>query len=154
MRITVSRLIDRPPEDVFRFIATDHFVNHPRWDDSIIEIVPLTPEPVRAGSRARVRRRRGADDEILEVLAYEPNRRWQSRDNIGPFVLTMTALVEPAGAARSRLTLDADTVASGVARAAAPLLKPIFRRRMRKSAGRIRTMIESGPARTGRRGGA
>jgi Polyketide cyclase / dehydrase and lipid transport len=154
MRITVSRVIERPPRDVFRFVATDHFVNHPRWDDSIIEIVPLTPEPVKAGSRARVRRRRGADDEILEVLTYEPNRRWRSRDDIGPFVLTMTALVEAAGAASSRLTLEADVEAIGMARAAAPLLKPVFRRRMRHSAARIKAMIESGPARVGHGAGS
>lgn len=31
VRIEVSQVIDRPPADVFQFVAVDHVLNHPRW---------------------------------------------------------------------------------------------------------------------------
>jgi hypothetical protein len=30
MRLDVHEIIDRPPADVFRFVAADHVSNHPR----------------------------------------------------------------------------------------------------------------------------
>ncbi len=104
------------------------------------------PGPIGAGSKARVRRKRGGSgDEILEVLEFEPDRRWRSRDNVGPFLLTMTALVDPVDDNASRLTLEADVRASGPARVAALLLRPVFRRQMRRSLARIKSMIEASP---------
>ena len=32
MKLELSQVIDRPPAEVFRFIATNHVLNHPRWD--------------------------------------------------------------------------------------------------------------------------
>jgi hypothetical protein len=31
MKLELSQVIDRPPAEVFRFIATNHVQNHPRW---------------------------------------------------------------------------------------------------------------------------
>lgn len=143
MQIETSTTIDRPPSDVFRFVGHDHFANHPRWDLSVLEMTPLTPGPIGAGSKARVRRKRGSEDEILEVLDFEPERLWRSRDNVGPFLLTMTALVDPLGEDASRLTLESDVQTSGPARVAAPLLRPVFRRQMRRSLARIKAMVEA-----------
>ena len=38
VRVRASEIINRPSADVFRFVATDHFENHPKWDPSIVEI--------------------------------------------------------------------------------------------------------------------
>ncbi len=142
MRDVVSTVVDRPPADVFRFVGHEHFANHPRWDENVLEMTPLEPGPIAAGSKARVRRKRASEDEILEVLDFEPDRRWRSRDNVGPFLLTMTAVIDPVGDNASRLTLEADVLASGPARVAARVLRPVFRRQMRKSLARIKAMIE------------
>ncbi len=146
MRIEASGHIARPPAEVFRHVAVEHWQNHPRWDSNILSIEPLTPGPIRTGSRARVRRRRGGgDDEVLEVLEFEPDRRFRSRDNIGPFLLTMTASIEPEGQGGSRLSLHSDTEVSGPVRFVAPLLRPVFRRQMRRTLGRIREAVEETP---------
>jgi polyketide cyclase/dehydrase/lipid transport protein len=143
MRLRVTIRVDRPPEDVFRFVATNHYANHPRWDGQVEEIEPLTPGPIAVGARARVRRRRGSPDEVLEVTAYSPPRHFATRDNIGPFLLEMDADFESLGENATLLTLTADTSAKGPVRLALPVLRPIFRRQMRKSAVAIRSMVEA-----------
>jgi hypothetical protein len=143
MRQRVDVKIMRPPGAVFDFVARDHWSNHPRWDPNVIDMTPLEPGPIRAGSRARVRRKRGAGDEVLEVLEFEPDSRWVSRTQIGPFSLTMTALIEPADERASRLTLLADTQARGAVRYLLPLLAPVFRRQMSASVKRIKEIVES-----------
>ncbi len=55
----------------------------------------------------------------------------------------MTALIEPADEAASRLILIADTRARGAIRYALPLLGVVFRRQMRASLERIKEMVES-----------
>ncbi len=143
MRQRVEQTIDRRPDVVFDFVARDHWRNHPRWDPNVIEMIPLDPEPIRAGSRARVRRKRGSDDEVLEVLEFKPESRWVSQTEIGPFSLVMTALIEPIGEAGSRLTLIGDTRARGAVRWLLPVLAPLFRRQMRASLRRIKEMVET-----------
>ncbi len=87
--------------------------------------------------------RERADDARLEMLGFEPDRRWVSRNEIGPFSLEMTALVEPAIPDASVLTLVGDTRARGPVRYLLPALGSVFRRRMRASLKRIKDMIEA-----------
>ena len=55
----------------------------------------------------------------------------------------MTALIEPAEDAASRLTLIADTRAQGAIRYLLPALAVAFRRQMRASLKRIKEMAET-----------
>lgn len=142
MLVRVDDRIDgAAPEAVFDFVARNHWRNHPRWDPNIEEIVPLDPGPIQTGSRARVRRKKGSGDEILEVVAFEPNSRWVSRSEMGPLTLQMTALIERVDDATSHLSLIADTQARGPIRYVLPLLAPLFRRQMRASLSRIGEMV-------------
>ena len=147
MRLRVENTIDRTPAVVFDFVARDHWRNHPRWDPNIVEITPLEDAAIGAGSRARVRRKRDSGDELLEVLEFEPNSRWVSRSQIGPLTLKMAALIEPAPHEASRLTLLAETHATGPMRWLLPALAPVFRRQMRRSLERIKEMVERENAR-------
>ncbi len=142
VRLAVQESIRRPPQAVFDVVGHHHWRNHPRWDPNVIEITPITAGPIDVGSRARVRRKRGAGDEILEVIAFEPDSRWVSRSQIGPFSVEMTAVIEPVEDA-SRLTLIADTRARRAARYLLPVLAPLFRRQMRASLKRIKEMVEA-----------
>lgn len=143
MRLRVETTVERPPAVVFDFIARDHWRNHPRWDPNVLQMTPLQPGPIGVGSRARVRRKRGSGDEVLEVIAFEPDTRWTSRSQIGPISLEMTALIDPAGRAASRLRLLADNRARGAVRYAVPVFAPLIRRQMRASLKRIKEMVET-----------
>jgi hypothetical protein len=76
MKLDVSESIARPPADEFRFVATDHVQNHPRWDPQM-SLVQETPGPI--GVRTRIRRRRAAGESRvegeMEITEYEPRPR-------------------------------------------------------------------------------
>ena len=143
MRMRVDGTVERAPGVVFDFIARDHWRNHPRWDPQIIEITPFEHGPIRTGSRAHVRRKGGWGDGLLEVLEFEPDSRWVSHNEIGPFSVTMTVLIEPQKDAASRLTLIGDNQARGVVRFLLPALAPLFRRQMQASLMRVKELVET-----------
>jgi hypothetical protein len=33
--VKAERIVQHPPEQVFDFVATRHFENHPRWDPDV-----------------------------------------------------------------------------------------------------------------------
>lgn len=41
MRLAASQIIERPPAEVFRFVATDHFENHFKWDPAVTSITQV-----------------------------------------------------------------------------------------------------------------
>jgi len=48
-----SIAIDRPPEDVFKFISVEFFENYPRWSPEVVELERLTDGPMQLGTIAR-----------------------------------------------------------------------------------------------------
>ena len=144
VRVQVSEIINRPPPEVFRFVATDHFENHPKWDPSIVEMEQTSTGPIGVGSTARlVRVDRGKRVEgTVDITAYEPDRRFAAVVSFGPFVLHQRAAIEPVGKGSSRLTLTIDSRASGPMRVLLPLLRRTFRRTMTESLRRIKDMVE------------
>jgi hypothetical protein len=97
MRLEAAQVIDRRPEDVFRFVATDHFQNHPKWDPAIEQMAPTSPSPMAEGATARlVRRDRGKVMEgIITVAEYEPVHTFAAVSRFGPFTLRQRASLEP-----------------------------------------------------------
>ncbi len=46
MAIQLRQHVDRPPEDAFRFVATNHLANHARWDSGIESLTQREPKPM------------------------------------------------------------------------------------------------------------
>ncbi len=65
MKLDVSESIERPPADVFGFVATDHVQNHPRWDPQM-SLVQETPGPIGVGTRIRLIHHRRLTRESME----------------------------------------------------------------------------------------
>jgi hypothetical protein len=145
MRVEAAQVIDRPPGDVFRFVATDHFQNHPRWDPAVAEMTPASPGPMARGSTARlVRRDRGKTVEgTLMVTEYEPVRVFGAVSQFGPFTLLQRAVFEPVPDGRTRLRLMIDTRAAGWMRLLLPLLKRQFGKTMARSLLSIKEQVEA-----------
>jgi uncharacterized protein YndB with AHSA1/START domain len=143
--VTVERIVQRPPEVVFDFVATHHFENHPRWDPDLLEMSQTSPGPVGVGTTARVVRRqgRGHVEGTATVLDYEPNRRAAWAVHFGRFGLDQRAeLIPEHGGAATRLRLSVDTSAEGPIRAIVPFLRGRFRRTMTQSLGTIAALLE------------
>ena len=143
VRLQASQTIDRPPDQVFQYVAAEHFKNHPRWDPNIVELTQTAPGPMGAGATARlVRVDQGKRVEgTVEVVAYEPDRCFAAGARFGPFVLRQRADFEPVGAERTRLTLTIDTEAAGLMRFLLPLFKRTFARTMAQSLQRIEEAV-------------
>jgi uncharacterized protein YndB with AHSA1/START domain len=143
--VTVERIVQRPPEVVFDFVATHHFENHPRWDPDLLEMSQTSPGPLGVGTTARVVRRqgRGHVQGTATVLEYEPNRRaaWEVR--FGPFRLHQRAqLIPEQGGTATRLRLSVDTSARGPIRVIVPFLRGRFRKTMTQSLRTIAALLE------------
>ena len=143
--VTVERVVQRPPEVVFDFVARRHFENHPRWDSDVLEMTQTSPGPIGVGTTARVVRRQGRRrvEGSATVVEYEPDRRaaWDVR--FEPFRLHQRAEFAPEqrGAA-TRLRLSVDTSAHGPIRVIVPLLRGRFRKTMAQSLRTIAAMLE------------
>ncbi len=144
VRVQVSQLINQPPDEVFRHVATDHFYNHPKWDPNVIEMVQTSTGPMDIGTTARlVRLDRGKRIEgTVEISEYDPVRRFTAVISFGPFLLYEHADIEPIGKDSSCLTLTIDNRATGLMRVLLPVLRGTFRRTMAESLRRVKEMVD------------
>jgi hypothetical protein len=117
---------------VFRFVATDHFESHPKWDPAVTSITKTSPGPMGVGTTARlVRTDRGRRVEgSMEVTEYQPISSFTEVSRFGPFTLHARATFEPVAPASTRLELVIDTHARGAIRLLLPLMRGTFRMTM------------------------
>ncbi len=110
MKLEVSESIDRTPADVFRFVATDHVKNHPRWDPQM-SLVQETPGPIGIGTRIhRTRTREDSKVEgTMEIIEYDPDRTMGAVIRDGPMELRALMTVAPEAETASRLTFTVES---------------------------------------------
>ena len=145
--VKAERMVHRPPEVVFDFVATRHFENHPQWDPDLLEMRQTSAGPVAPGTTAQVIRRQGRRqvEGTATVTAYEPCRRaaWDVR--FGAFALHQAVdLLPERGGAATRLRLSIEARARGPIRLLLPLLRGRFRRTMTRSLATIESLLERG----------
>jgi Polyketide cyclase / dehydrase and lipid transport len=142
--VTTERIVQGPAAEVFRFVATEHFANHPKWDPDVLEMTPTTPGPIGVGSTARVVRRQGRSrvEGTATVTAYDPDRLAAFHVRFGPFELRQRVECIPEHEGRAtRLRLTIRTQATGPLRPLVPLMRRRFRRTMQRSLATIATSI-------------
>jgi hypothetical protein len=145
VRLSASQVIQRPPTEVFRFVATEHFQNHPKWDPAVTSITQTSPGPMGVGTTARlVRTDRGRRvEDSKEVTEYQPIRSFTEVSRFGPFTLHARATLAPVAPSSTRLELVIDTRARGVIRLLLPLMKGTFRKTMARSLRIIKQQVEA-----------
>jgi Polyketide cyclase / dehydrase and lipid transport len=145
VRLGASQVIERPPAEVFRFVATEHFQNHPKWDPAVTSITQTSPGSMGVGTTARlVRTDRGRRVEgTMEVTEYQPVRSFTEVSRFGPFTLHAQAMLAPVAPASTRLELVIDTRARGAIRLLLPLMRGTFRKTMARSLRIIKEQVEA-----------
>ncbi len=144
MIVEAERVVGHPPEQVFDFVATRHFQNHPRWDPDLVEMRQTSPGPVGPGTTADVVRRQGRRrvKGTATVTAYQPCRRaaWDVR--FGAFGLRQAVDLFPEqDGAATRVRLVIETRAEGPINILLPLLRGRFRRTMTRSLEIINSLV-------------
>jgi len=111
LKLSVSKVVDRPPAVVWQFLAVDHVRNHPRWDPRM-ELRQETEGPIGVGTRIH-RRHTRLDLPIegtMEVVEFDPGRAMGTiiRDNTpsGPLEVRSRMAIEPAGEGGTTLTIE------------------------------------------------
>ncbi len=136
MRIEASQVIDRPPADVFQFVAVDHVRNHPRWDTKM-ELEQLSEGPIGVGTIIRRRHTRAGDPVhgMMECVEFDPPRAigWLIHD--GPVEMRGRMSIEPEGQDGSTLTISVDIPG---------MVNPLDPLPVAESLRRIKELIEAG----------
>jgi uncharacterized protein YndB with AHSA1/START domain len=130
-----SITIDRPAEDVFKFISIDFFDNYPKWSPEVKKLESMTEGPVKLGTIAKqVRVDQGHRTESqFRVNVYEPNRRLCFAGVSDPYRCTYELLeLKPGESIRLSFTFEL-------------LELQIFMRPFEKL---IRTVVQDGAERT------
>ena len=75
LQVQVSKVINRPVAEVFRFYAHEHVRNHPRWDPDM-QLEQLTEGPIGVGTIIRRRNTHSGTpvEGTMEVVEFEPDR--------------------------------------------------------------------------------
>lgn len=148
LRIGAEVMIDRPVEDVFRFVAAEHCENHPRWDTAVIRIDSRSSGPLRLGSRMEIVRRTLGREEsrVFEVTEWVEASRMAITTRSADFELTLASSFEPLSATRTRLTLSGDALIRGPRALMSPLMKLKFGADIRRNLLCIKQLMEGAPS--------
>ena len=144
LTIAAEQRIERAPADVFRFVATEHFRNHPRWDPDVLEMDQTSPGAMGAGTTARVVRRQGRKTVTgtAEVIAYEPDSLAEWDVRFGAFRLVQRCECVPESRDATTVRLTIETHAEGLLGLALPLMRRRFEGNVRANLKRMRDLVE------------
>jgi hypothetical protein len=137
--------VDKTPAEVFDFIGTHCYVNHPKWENEVVEIRPLTPGPIGLGSRAiMVREEFGRRSETeYEVTRFEPGRRIAFRHPQDSMLFELGFDLQAARATGTDLTVNVRMEPKGILRLISPLVAFQLPRRSDRITRRMIDLIEA-----------
>lgn len=141
MHFTNSITIDRPPGEVFAFVAD--LENVPEWNHAIIATRKVSDGPVSVGTAYRqVRSLPSRSEETLQVAEMLPDRRFVVQGQIGPFVGSLAYDVEDIGG-RTRLTNTVDLEGRGLMKLAGPVASARVRDAVSANLGTLKQLLEA-----------
>ncbi|MFL5797252.1 MAG: SRPBCC family protein [Actinomycetota bacterium] len=121
MRIERKISIERPPADVFAFMADVR--NDPSWHTDVLEVHSST-DVVGAGTvfDVKVKPSMGVSEGTMTVTRFEPGRLIEFQGRMGKMAPTVTNICEPE-AEGTRVTRRVDLEPPGAMRVMTPLIK-------------------------------
>jgi uncharacterized protein YndB with AHSA1/START domain len=143
MRVEESVQINRPPREVFDYVANPE--NLPEWAGSSLEIQKDAPGPLGQGDRfMSVSKFLGKHIEMpFEITAYETGRLYSHRSTGGPFATEWTLSFEERAVGGTRLTQVAEGEPGGFFKLAEPLLERLIRRQFRTDLENLKDLLEA-----------
>jgi uncharacterized protein YndB with AHSA1/START domain len=141
-RFERSVVIDRPPEQVFAFLANPE--NDPQWSSASQEMRKTSEGPIGVGTTFEqtnifLGRRFKLS---LEVTSYEAEKQFGMKVTSGPFKFAGIRVVEAAGSG-TRVTLRGGGRSGGFFRMAEPLLERAAARELEADLTAMKEVIES-----------
>jgi len=142
MRIEESVEINRPPEQVFEYVANPE--NLPEWTGTVIETRKDTPRPLLEGSTfTSVGKFLGRKIESpFEITGHEFPRHHSHKSTGGPLPTEWTLTFEEV-AGRTRYTQVAEGEPGGFFGLVGPLLERVGRRQLRTDLENLKDLLEA-----------
>jgi uncharacterized protein YndB with AHSA1/START domain len=143
MRVEESVEINRPPEEVFDYVANPE--NLPEWSNLVLEVRKETERQLQRGDRfTTVAKFLGRRFETpFEVSAHEPPHRHSDRSTGGPFPQEYTYTFEETGGGGTRFTQVAEGEPGGFFRLVGPVLEMAGRRQFRADLQTLKDLLET-----------
>jgi len=113
IRFETSIVIDRPSEDVFRFVADSR--NNALWNSAVVDVTRISDERERVGSKYLMRRNltKGPAKNIYEIIEYDPNSKFSIKTISGPTPFVYRYSFEPKDRG-TKLELSAEAETRGL----------------------------------------
>lgn len=140
MRIEGSAVIDRPVEDVWRFM-TD-LANTPKWDPGVLEVKQTSSGPIGVGTtlQSRHTKERIMNERVIE---YEPNRGFALEFTSGPFKGSSGSYSMETVAGKTKLTRILDVKFNGFYKLLGPFAARGARRSSDAEVNNVKRILES-----------
>jgi uncharacterized protein YndB with AHSA1/START domain len=144
-RIEASVVIDRPIEEVFAFV-TD-FEKLPQWMSELVEAKQTSEGPAGVGTTlSAVANPLGRRIEnTLEVIEYEPNRKFAIKSTSGP-VASEDRYTFESVAGGAKVTRVAEAEMGGFFKLAEPLAVRMMRRQFETNFANLKDVLEAAAA--------
>lgn len=142
-KVEASTIIDRPVEDVWKFIAD--LANYPKWSPDVVEMKQTSSGPLGVGSALQVRH----PDRTLSatVIEYKPNQNFTFELTSGPVKGTQVAFSIEAAEGKTRAHQSLDFRLSGLPKLMGPFITGRALRQGKAEAeanvGRVKQLLES-----------
>ncbi len=143
MELIAEIEIDRPPAEVFAFLAD--MSNNPQWQRGMQSCEWTSPLPIRVGSTYSQRASFLGRPIIteFEVAEYETDGRIRITSTKSTFPLDITRTVEPAGeGSRVRAMIRGEP--GGIMGLLAPITKPLAYHSIQRDYRRLKELLEAG----------
>lgn len=141
-RAEVSTTIKRPVEDVFAVVSDPE--SSPKWSAASLESTKTSAGPIGVGTTARAVSKllgRRIESE-MEMIEFEPNRRFTTRSKSGPFPIQATVTFEAVnGSTRVNATIEAEP--GGFFKVAEPLIVSIAKRQFQSDFDNLKDLMEA-----------
>jgi uncharacterized membrane protein len=144
IRIELPVDVARPVQDVFGYVTDLERLGE--WQPNVVSVTKETEGPMGQGTRLREVRRGpfGRNVEaIVEVAAYEPNRRFDLRIVSGPLRIDGSHEFHETDGG-TRIDFVAHSQPGGALRLAEPLLARVLKRQFSGYYERLKDVLESG----------
>jgi ligand-binding SRPBCC domain-containing protein len=143
IRVELTVHLNRPVGEVFAYVTDP--AKLAEWQPNLVSITKETPGPIGTGTRFREVRRAPFGrtvEAIVEVSAYEENRRFDLRIVSGPLPIDGRNEFAPADAG-TRITFVGEGQLRGPLRIVHPILARLLRRQFERDYARLKEALES-----------
>lgn len=139
VKIEESIMIDRPVEEVWKFI-TD-LSNFPKVETAVLEARQTSAGPIGVGSTCEIRRK---DMTVPQrVIEYEPNRKISNVVTSGPAKGSIFTFSVETVEGKTRFTYTVDMKFNGFYKLLGPFVTRSGRRESIASVGNVKRLLES-----------